>query len=100
MSDEALTIEIDAYLPPVKSAILIGGTGDDMQIKLEVALRQSPGALRMASMTGRRLHIVVTELPDLKPGENYTELHNETTEETTGSPYSVGGRRRSIRRDK
>ena len=64
-----LVIEFDAYLPPVTSAILISGTGDEMQIKLSVALKQSPEALRMSSMTGRRLHIVVTELPDLSPAE-------------------------------
>jgi hypothetical protein len=64
-----LTIEFDAYLPPVTSAILIGGTGDEMQIKLSVALKQSPAALRMSSMTGRRLHVVVTEIPDLSPVE-------------------------------
>jgi len=65
-----IVVEFDAYLPPVTSAILISGTGDEMQIKLSIALNQSPGALRMSSMTGKRLHIVITELPDLSPAEN------------------------------
>lgn len=64
-----LVIEFDAYLPPVTSAILIGGQGDEMQIKLSVALQQSPEALRMSSMTGKRFRVVVTELPDLSPVE-------------------------------
>jgi hypothetical protein len=63
MSD-APKVEFDAYLPPIQSAIKVSGEGDTMRIQLEINLRTSPDAFRIAMFTGKRLHITIEELPE------------------------------------
>ena len=58
------SIEFDAYLPPIQSAIMQSGDGDLMQIKLNVNLGISPDAVKMMLMGGKRLHIKVKEIPE------------------------------------
>ena len=83
------SIEFDAYLPPIQSAIMQSGDGDLMQIKLNVNLGISPDAVKMMLMGGKRLHIKVKEIP-----EKVTKVHDETKKGTEGKGTRTSRRRR------
>jgi hypothetical protein len=70
-------IEFFAYLPPIQSAIMVDGTGDLLQVKLNIALKISPDAIRLVGMTGKRLRIMVEEVLD-KQAENNNDLQEGT----------------------
>jgi hypothetical protein len=75
-------IEFFAYLPPIQSAIMVDGTGDNLQVKMNIPLKLSPDGLRLAGMTGKRLKVtveVVEEQPDkLKKWSPRTGSENGT----------------------
>ena len=64
-------IEFFAYLPPIQSAIMVDGTGDNLQVKLNIPLKLSPDGLRLAGMTGKKLKVTVEEVeePKQEPGK-------------------------------
>jgi len=59
-------IEFYAYLPPIQSAIMVDGTGDNLQVKLNIPLKVSPDGIRLAGMTGRKLKVTVEEVEEPK----------------------------------
>jgi hypothetical protein len=83
-------IEFYAYLPPIQSAIMLDGAGDNLQIKLNIPLRMSPDAIRLAGMTGKKLKITVDEL---------TDIDYETEKGATGTPSKLDSRRTDLRHD-
>ncbi len=83
-----MKIEFYAYLPPIQSAIMVDGTGDNMQAKLNISLRQSPEGLRLAGMTGRRLKVTVEEVP-----EKVTKANDETEKGAKGKGTRTHRRR-------
>jgi len=60
-----------AYLPPIQSAIMLDGTGDNLQVKLNIPLRMSPDGIRLARMTGKKLKVTVEEVE-----ETVTKVHD------------------------
>jgi hypothetical protein len=84
-------IEFFAYLPPIQSAIMVDGTGDLMQAKLNIYLKISPDAIRLIGMTGKKLKVTVEEL---------TEVDDETKKSTTEGITELDSRRINLRRDK
>lgn len=86
-------IEFLAYLPPIQTALTVSGDGDLLRIKMDCNLKVSPDAVRLLTMTGKRLKITVEEL--------LTEHNYEKTqEETKRSPTGMDRRRINVRRDK
>ena len=57
-------IEFYAYLPPIQSALMLDGAGDNLQVKFNIPLRLSPDGIRLAGMTGKRLKVTVEEVED------------------------------------
>lgn len=55
-----------ASIPPLSSAIVVGGTGDSMTIKLLIPLKKSPQALRLNLMTQKVLKVTIAEGPQEK----------------------------------
>jgi plasmid rolling circle replication initiator protein Rep len=80
-------VECFAYLPPIQSAIMVDGSGDTLQVKFNVALKQSPSALYLQTMTQKKLKLTVEVVEDA-PRE--TKSKNEQTaqkQRTQRYPY-------------
>jgi len=70
-----MVIEFVAYLPPIQSAIMLDGTGDNLQVKLNIPLKLSPDGIRLAGMTGKRLKVTIEEINDpVKQEGNRNEI--------------------------
>lgn len=60
---KAKKIVVQAYIPPLQSAIMVDGAGDSMQIKLSIPLRASPEGLMLQTMTQKRMIVTFEEAP-------------------------------------
>lgn len=63
---KAKKIVVQAYIPPLQSAIMVDGAGDAMQIKLSIPLRTSPEGLMLQTMTQKRMIVTFEEAPEEK----------------------------------
>lgn len=61
MAARARKIVVQAYIPPLQSAIMVDGAGDSMQIKLSIPLRTSPEGLMLQTMTQKRMIVTFEE---------------------------------------
>lgn len=59
-------IVVQAYIPPLQSAIMVDGAGDSMQIKLSIPLKTSPAGLMLQTMTQKRMIVTFEEAPEEK----------------------------------
>lgn len=66
-------LECFAYLPPIQSAIMISGDGDLLRAKFNINLSISPDAAKLMLMTGRKLKLIVEEVPESKPDKEKEE---------------------------
>jgi hypothetical protein len=86
--DSEHTVEFLAYLPPIQSAIRVSGEGDTMRLQLEISLRTSPEAFRIAMFTGKRLKVTIQEL---------TEIDDETKQSPKSGSAKLDSRRTDLR---
>lgn len=66
MAAKTKKIVVQAYIPPLQSAIMVDGAGDSMQIKLAIPLRTSPEGLMLQTMTQKRMIVTFEEAPEEK----------------------------------
>jgi hypothetical protein len=86
MSDKP-KVEVFAYLPPIQSAIMKSGDGDLMQVKFNINLLVSPGAVEIMLMTGKRLKLTVEEMPEVE--QSRTNGKTKANERTARNPIDV-----------
>ena len=81
-----MVIEFVAYLPPIQSAIMLDGTGDNLQVKLNIPLKLSPDGIRLAGMTGKRLKVTVEEVE-----QSITNGETKIDERSKRNPIDLAG---------
>ena len=62
MAKNPQKVECFAYLPPIQSAIMVSGDGDLLRAKFNINLSNSPEAVKLMMMTGKKLKLTVEEV--------------------------------------